>query len=105
MSRLETRYRALLRLLPGWYRSQREAEMVATFLEGTQEIDLEYAWPGWSETARVVALAVRLRLCAPDAPARSLAWRQAARLVAVLGLLANAILALLGWGWLAWAAV
>lgn len=104
MSRLETRYRALLRVLPGWYRSQREEEMVATFL-ATQEIDLEYAWPGWSETARVVALAVRLRLRAPDAPARSFAWRQAARLVAVLGLLAKAILVLLGWGWLAWAAV
>ncbi|MDQ2727240.1 MAG: hypothetical protein M3Y91_05115 [Actinomycetota bacterium] len=96
---VECRYRTVLRLLPRWYRAEREDEMVATFLEEWREfddLDLEYRWPPWSETASVASSAVRLRLGGTGAPARSLAWGEASRLVALLGLLAYAALTVLG---------
>ncbi len=80
---LERRYRRVLRLLPGWYRKQREEDMVAAFLDGRltgdPEVD-EYistaAGPGWAETASVAGLSVRLHLSSsgpphakPEAPA------------------------------------
>ena len=62
-TRLERRYRALLRLLPRWYRAEREEEMVTSFLDGRpDDLDAEYGWPGWPETAATLALAVRTRM-------------------------------------------
>ncbi|XVV07720.1 hypothetical protein ACQPW3_21010 [Actinosynnema sp. CA-248983] len=65
-SNLERRYRGLLRLLPGWYRVEREEEMVGIFLaeraDGTDaDLDLEHGWPGWGEAWATVDLAVRVR--------------------------------------------
>ncbi len=65
MNRLERRYRALLGVLPRDYRAAREEEMVGTFLaarRGDADLDGEYGWPGWSEAAATLALAVRVRL-------------------------------------------
>ncbi|WP_143036018.1 hypothetical protein [Lentzea fradiae] len=65
MSNLERRYRALLRVLPRWYRADREEEMTGIFLAGrTDELDLEHGWPGWGETWAVLGLAVRTHLAA-----------------------------------------
>ncbi|MFC7615966.1 hypothetical protein ACFQV2_23245 [Actinokineospora soli] len=67
-TRLERRYRALLRVLPRSYRAQREEEMVASFLDGRPgDLDGEYGWPGWPETAATVGLAVRTRVGDGDA--------------------------------------
>jgi hypothetical protein len=75
MTRLETRYRRLLRLLPAWYRAEREQEMVEVFLDDraarardTGELDDEYGWPGWGEAAAVAGLAVRTRVGGPGDP-------------------------------------
>src|SRR5439155_23788308 len=90
MTRLERRYRRLLRLLPGWYRADREDEMVATFLaDRDDDLGLEYGWPGWREAWAVAVLAVRIRQRA-DAPPRSAMIGDALRLVALGGLLAGA---------------
>jgi hypothetical protein len=65
VTRLERRYRALLGVLPRDYRAEREEEMVGTFLatrRGDPDLDGEHGWPGWSETAATLALAVRVRL-------------------------------------------
>ncbi|NUT46572.1 MAG: hypothetical protein HOV94_04515, partial [Saccharothrix sp.] len=60
-SNLERRYRALLRILPAWYRAGREEEMVGIFLaDRTDDLDLEHGWPGWGETGATLALAVRV---------------------------------------------
>ena len=82
MSRLEQRYRLLLRtLLPASYRKVWEEDMVATFLESMDTDDAEaaeyladYGRPSWSEVASVAALAIRLRLGAAGAPPRYVAW-------------------------------
>src|SRR4029453_5882273 len=97
MTRLERRYRLLLRLLPRWYRAEREEEMVGTFLgERDDALDLEYSFPGWVETRAVAVLAVRTRLAPPRGPARAVAMGNAVRVVAVLGLLTHAALVLEG---------
>ncbi|GAA0590574.1 hypothetical protein GCM10010174_01980 [Kutzneria viridogrisea] len=84
-SRLENRYRVLLRALPEWYRAEREQEMLAVWLaERTDELDLEYGWPGWAETRSLLGLALRTRLSGPP---RSAALGDAVRLVALIGLL------------------
>ncbi len=116
MSVLEDRYRSVLRLLPASYRAVWEDEMVATFLDGTRTDDAEEAEyraycgrPSRAEVASVAGLAVRLRLGGVEAPARSFAWGEAVRLVALVGLLVHAVSATMGvlqelWiaGWLAW---
>lgn len=81
-SNLERRYRALLLvLLPGWYRAEREDEMVGIFLSGRGDgLDLEYGWPGWGEAAATLGLSVRVRLGARR-PAGAVV-----RLVALTGL-------------------
>jgi hypothetical protein len=55
---LEDRYRRVLRLLPGYYRSQWEDDMVAAFLdsqvtgdEAADEYALEFGRPAWPEVA------------------------------------------------------
>lgn len=97
MTRLERRYRRVLRVLPAAYREVWEEEMVATFLDGVDSDDVEaaeyaadFGRPSWSEVASVVGLAVRLRLGVAGASPRSVAWGQALRLVALMGLLVNA---------------
>lgn len=82
MSRLEQRYRLVLRvLLPAAYRNAWEEDMVATFLDSVDSDDAEateYAVdcrrPSSSEVASVASLAVRLRLGAAGAPPRYVAW-------------------------------
>jgi hypothetical protein len=90
MSRLETRYRRLLRLLPAWYRAEREDEMVGTFLagrgDGADDLDNEYGWPGWPETWAVLALATRTRFAADHAPRRAVLVGDAVRFAAVVAL-------------------
>ncbi|MCS7479628.1 hypothetical protein ACFFQW_19680 [Umezawaea endophytica] len=91
MSNLENRYRRLLRVLPRWYRAEREEEMVGLLLaDRTDDLDLEHGWPGWGETGATVALAVRTRFAASGAPARAVAVGDVVRLVAMLGLVGQA---------------
>ncbi len=106
-SRLEERYRAVLRVLPPAYRAAWEEEMVATFLESMATEDpedaeflAEYGRPHWSEVASVLGLAIRLRLPAlrlrlggVGAPPRYRLWGDAVRQVALMGLLTHAVLA------------
>jgi hypothetical protein len=92
MTPLERRYRRLLRVLPGWYRRDREEEMVDTFLteradRPDADLDLEYGSPGWAEVRATATLAVRTRFAA-SRPAG-----EVVRLIAVLGLLAQFVLA------------
>ncbi|HEX8866592.1 MAG TPA: hypothetical protein VF821_13135 [Lentzea sp.] len=92
VSNLERRYRRLLKVLPGWYRADREEEMVGIFLaERTDDLDLEHSWPGWGETGSVLGLAVRTHLAAGAAltgvPAK-VAWRgEVVRALGMFGLL------------------
>ncbi|MFD9697776.1 hypothetical protein [Lentzea sp. NPDC059081] len=65
VSNLERRYRALLTVLPAWYRRDRAEEMAGIFLAGrTGDLDQEHGWPGWGETWAVLGLAVRTHLAA-----------------------------------------
>ncbi len=110
-SRLEERYRGLLRILPSGYRAVWEEEMVGAFLDSvatgdpeTDEYRADFGRPGWSEVASVVTLAIRLRTGAAGTTPRYLAWGQAVRLVALVGLLVQAAwgLVIIGLGlWLA----
>ncbi|MGI5499584.1 hypothetical protein [Lentzea sp. CA-135723] len=92
MRNLERRYRALLKVLPRWYRQDREEEMVGIFLaERDDDLDLEHSWPGWGETWAVLGLAVRTHLAAGAAmtsvPAK-VVWRgEVVRALGMLGLL------------------
>ncbi len=93
-SPLVRRYRALLRILPRSYRAAREEEMVATFadgLDGGEEQSL--GRPSRAETAGVVALATRTWLGGAGAPARLFTWGQAVRVFALVGVLAQAVIA------------
>jgi hypothetical protein len=118
VTRLEERYRFVLRLLPAPYRAAWEQEMVAAFLESMATDDPEdadyladYGRPSWSEMASVVALAVRLRmpavrlrLGAPGAPPRYAAWGEGVRRAALAMLLVHAVLATVGLGMMLWLA-
>jgi len=92
MSKLERRYRRLLKVLPKWYRHDREEEMVGLFLAGrTDELDLEHSWPGWGETGAMLGLAVRTHLAAgsgmTSAPTKAV-WRgEVVRALGMIGLL------------------
>ncbi len=91
-SNLERRYRALLRVLPAWYRSEREEEMVGIFLaDRTDDLDLEHGWPGWAETGATLALAVRVRLGARRPAGTAL------RVLALTGLLGQLVMAAQSW--------
>jgi hypothetical protein len=100
MNRLEERYRRWLRLLPASYRAVWAEEMVATLADSVQtddpdeaEFAADYGRPSWSEIGSVVALAVRLRLGTAGGPARYVARGEAVRQLALFGLLAQAVLA------------
>ncbi|MDX8148668.1 hypothetical protein SK854_41585 [Lentzea sp. BCCO 10_0061] len=92
MSNLERRYRLLLRVLPRWYRQDREEEMVGIFLaERDDDLDLEHSWPGWGETGAILGLSVRTHLAAGAAltsvPAK-VVWRgEVVRALGMIGLL------------------
>jgi hypothetical protein len=115
---LETRYRALLRILPADYRAAWEDEMVATFLQGMATDDedeaeylAEFGRPPWSEVASVVGLAVRLRvpvvrryIGGTAAAPRHRAVGDAVRIVALLGLVTNAARAVVGLAMQLWLA-
>jgi hypothetical protein len=91
-SNLERRYRTLLRVLPAWYRAEREEEMVGIFLaDRTDDLDLEHGWPGWGETGATLALAVRVRLGTRRAAGTVL------RLLALTGLLGQLVAAAQSW--------
>ncbi|MEC4018643.1 hypothetical protein [Streptomyces sp. H27-D2] len=89
---LEDRFRFVLRVLPDYYRQEREEEMVDTFLSDREPIDEEASFgrPGVREVAGVLALAVRSRLAAPGAPGRYAAYGRTARLATLLGVVALA---------------
>src|SRR5690349_9204158 len=87
--------------------------MVATFLAGVEDevagdelADLvgEYGWPDRAEVVSVLALALALRLRLGGAPdhAGSRAWGAAARRVALVVLLINAVFGVLDLGLLVW---
>ncbi|MBL1097691.1 hypothetical protein [Streptomyces coffeae] len=84
---LEDRFRAVLRVLPAYYRREREEEMVDTFLSDYEPLDeeAELGRPRLREVAGVLHLAVRTRLAGHGAPARYVAYGRAARLVGLLG--------------------
>lgn len=109
MTPLERRYRRMLRLLPGYYRRVREDDMVATFLNRTApedpedaEFTAEHGWPSGADLAQVAMLALRLRLGGPGASPRHRALGAALRRVALLGLLAQGVHALVSTGLLVW---
>ncbi|WP_341716190.1 hypothetical protein QQG74_19475 [Micromonospora sp. FIMYZ51] len=111
MSRLEERYRRVLRLLPAAYRQEWEDEMVAAFLESmttgdpeTDEYLADYGRPSLPEVASVLSLAARLRLGGVGAPPRAYAWGQAVRLATLMGVLANAVMATAGISIMLWLA-
>lgn len=88
MSNLERRYRTLLKVLPRWYRDDREEEMVGLFMmERTDELDLEHSWPGWGETWAMLGLAVRTRFAATSAPTGAIRLGEVVRTLGLLGLL------------------
>ncbi|MFC9927687.1 hypothetical protein [Streptomyces sp. NPDC127190] len=65
---LESRYRTVLRLLPAYYRREREEEMVETYLGDLDRDTQDQSRPTLGEMASIAALAVRCRLGAPGAP-------------------------------------
>lgn len=96
MNQLERRYRLLLKVLPSWYRADREEEMVGIFLEsrvgeGYDGLDGEYGWPGWPEARSTLGLAVRTRFAAGDAPTHAVTLGDVTRRVALLGLMAGVL--------------
>ncbi len=107
-SLLEQRYRRVLRLLPDGYRRSWEEDMVATFLQRAYAAvpedpeGVELGRPDRAEVASVAALALRLRLGGTGAPPRYRAWGAAVRRVALLGLFAHAVGAIVGVLLLVW---
>lgn len=94
-ARLEHRYRTLLRVLPRWYRAEREEEMVASFLDGRAghpdaDLDAEHGWPGWAETGATLALAARTRMAGRSGTGEPGA---AVRLAGLFGLLTGIMMA------------
>ncbi|MFI9007621.1 hypothetical protein ACIGNX_10375 [Actinosynnema sp. NPDC053489] len=91
-SNLERRYRSLLRVLPAWYRAEREEEMVGILLAGRDDdLDREHGRPGWGEAGATLAPAVRVRL------GRRRAAGTAVRLPALTGLLGQVVAAAQSW--------
>ncbi|QTE02751.1 hypothetical protein [Streptomyces cyanogenus] len=87
---LETRYRTVLRLLPAYYRREREEEMVETYLWDVDRDLQDQSRPTVGEVASIAALAVRCRLGAPGAPRRYALLGSVVRLFALSALLLQA---------------
>ncbi|MEU0795078.1 hypothetical protein ABZ342_33870 [Amycolatopsis sp. NPDC005961] len=80
----EAQYRALVRVLPAWYRAERGDEMVGTLLD----LHGERARAAlWSELWALLALGVRTRLASRVAPAHTVALGELTRVGVLLGLL------------------
>ncbi|WP_409496549.1 hypothetical protein [Amycolatopsis sp. cmx-11-12] len=80
----ETQYRALVRVLPVWYRAERGDEMVGTLLD----LHGERARAAlWTELWALLALGVRTRLAGRAAPAHTVALGDLMRVGVLLGLL------------------
>ncbi|MEU6669659.1 hypothetical protein [Streptomyces sp. NPDC046727] len=87
---LESRYRAVLRLLPAYYRREREEEMVETYLGDLDRDTQDQSRPTLGEVASIAALAVRCRLGAPGAPRRYALLGSAVRFFALFAVLLQA---------------
>ncbi|MFI8239584.1 hypothetical protein ACIF83_20320 [Streptomyces sp. NPDC085866] len=87
---LESRYRTVLRLLPAYYRREREEEMVETYLWDVDRDTQDQSRPTLGEVASIAALAVRSRLGAPGAPRRYVLLGSAVRLFALFAVLIQA---------------
>ncbi|AVV44368.1 hypothetical protein C6376_25930 [Streptomyces sp. P3] len=87
---LEARYRAVLRLLPMYYRQEREEEMVEVFLGETDRDLQDESRPTLGEAASVAALAVRTRLGTATAPRRYAVLGSTVRLFALCAVLLQA---------------
>ncbi|MEU7430993.1 hypothetical protein AB0B07_09060 [Streptomyces sioyaensis] len=100
---LEQRYRTVLRLLPSYYRTEREEEMVEAYLHGIDEHNRDELRPAWGEVASIAALALRTRMGAAGAPARYATLGAVVRLFALLSVLLQAASGLTGQAlFLAW---
>ncbi|MFI7547411.1 hypothetical protein [Actinoplanes sp. NPDC049599] len=101
-SLLEDRYRLILRMLPPDYRQAWEEDMVASFMQAAyaaapDDVEgVEISRPSVAETASIAVLAQRVRLGGAGAAPRPFVWGEAVRRVALIGLLAHAIGALVG---------
>jgi hypothetical protein len=87
---LEARYRAVLRLLPAYYRRVREEEMVETYLWDVDQETADQSRPTIGEVASVAGLAVRSRLGAFGAPRPYDRVGSAVRLFALFAVLLQA---------------
>ncbi|SEP77900.1 hypothetical protein SAMN04487983_1001483, partial [Streptomyces sp. yr375] len=90
MTLLEARYRTVLRLLPAYYRGQREEEMVEVYLWDTDRDIQEQSRPTLGEVASIAALAVRTRLGTGGAPRPYLLLGSSVRLFALFAVLLQA---------------
>ncbi|MCP3801617.1 hypothetical protein NLX83_20355 [Allokutzneria sp. A3M-2-11 16] len=102
MTLLELRYRRMLRVLPRWYRAEREEEMVSAFLEDVNrdpdaDVRHDFGWPGWGEFGSLLALSVRTRWPGRTGSPRALVKGQVVRLVALIGLLLGVASSLNHW--------
>ena len=87
---LESRYRTVLRLLPAYYRREREEEMVEVYLWDVDQEMQDQSRPTLDEVASVAALAVRSRLAATGAPRRYVLLGSAVRHFALFAVLLQA---------------
>ncbi|MFF7751507.1 hypothetical protein ACFZCP_20125 [Streptomyces sp. NPDC007971] len=90
---LEARYRSVLRLLPAYYRREREEEMVETYLWDLDRDTQDQSRPTLGEVASIAALAVRSRLGAAGAPRRYVLLGSSVRLFALFAVLVQAVTA------------
>ncbi|WP_075662610.1 hypothetical protein [Streptomyces acidiscabies] len=91
---LESRYRTVLRLLPAYYRREREEEMVETYLWDVDQDTQDQTRPTLGEVASIAALAVRTRLGTAAAPRRYALFGASVRRFALFALLLQAASAL-----------
>ncbi|WP_051791166.1 hypothetical protein [Amycolatopsis jejuensis] len=89
----ELQCRRMVRLLPRWYRADREDEMVGTLLDVRSAGGGRFA--EWRELAAMAGLGLRARLAAGHAPARVVALGDTVRLLALLGVFWGAMKSLL----------
>jgi hypothetical protein len=81
---VETQYRALVRVLPAWYRAERGDEIVGTLLDSHGERSRTTLW---AELWALLALGVRTRLAGRSAPVRTVVLGDLTRVGVLLGLL------------------
>ncbi|MEV7888834.1 hypothetical protein ACWD3I_32335 [Streptomyces sp. NPDC002817] len=87
---LEARYRTVLRLLPAYYRREREEEMVEVYLWDVDRDTQDQSRPTLGEVASIAALAVRSRLATVGAPRRYALFGSAVRHFALYAVLLQA---------------